>query len=120
MMQKRFHIFRDVAITNQPTGDNITARDYIVTWGQRGRIGEQSIKPRVLFAASRVLPEFDSVTALNSVPAPIAMIEGNDWIDNLSISPVPLNRQKSLENEPQAEYQRPITYRYYQKAIPKH
>ncbi len=117
MMQKRFDVFRDVAITNQPTGDNISATDYIVTWGQRGRIGEESLKPRVLFSASRVLPEFDSVAALNTVPEPIAMTVGDDWIENLTISPANAQRseKKGLKLEPQ-----PIFNRYYQKALPKH
>jgi len=119
MMQKRFNVFRDVAITNQPTGDNIFASDYIVTWGQRGRIGEESIKPRVLFSASRVLPEFDSVTALNTVPEPIAMTVGDDWIENLTISPSSAKSQKS-ENRPIKLEAQPMFNSYYQKALPKH
>lgn len=120
MMQKRFNIFRDVAVTNQPTGDNISGQDYIVTWGQRGRIGEAQIKPRVLFSASRVLPEFDSATALDSVPEPIAMTAGNDWIENLTISPTASNPSKIakrllMQNQPQ-----PVINQYYQKALPKH
>lgn len=121
MMQKRFNIFRDVAVTNHPTGDSVSARDYIVTWGQRGRIGEDSIKPRVLFSASRVYPEFDSVTALENVPAPIAMISGNDWIENLTISPTPSNSQKAAKNLfMKYQNQRLEIYQYYHKALPKH
>ncbi|PCH96132.1 MAG: hypothetical protein COB83_06580 [Gammaproteobacteria bacterium] len=126
MMQKRYNVFRDVAITNQPTGNNISAQDYIVTWGQRGRIGEATIKPRVLFSASRVLPEFDSADALSSVPAPIAMIAGNNWIENLAISPAPpnpapANSTKNARSLPLSEQeQQPVFYQYYQKALPKH
>ena len=121
MMQKRFNVFRDVAITNQPIGDNVSARDYIVTWGQRGRIGEPRIKSRVLFSASRVLPEFDSATALAGVPAPIAMTTGNDWIENLAISPIPSNSAKGVESLLMTnQNQRPINYQYYKKALPKH
>jgi len=121
MMQKRFNIFRDVAITNQPLGDNVSAQDYVVTWGQRGRIGEENIKPRVLFSASRVLPELDSVAALNSVPAPIAMKQGNNWIENLTINPAPSNSQKRLKNSFSADpNQQPLTYPYHHKELPKH
>jgi len=120
MMQKRFNVFRDVAITNQPTGDNVSAQDYVVTWGQRGRIGELSIKPRVLFSASRVLPEFDSVTALDTVPLPIAMTQGDDWIENLNISPTPSNSKKSAKSLLKTyQNQQPLSYQYYQKALPK-
>ncbi len=121
MMQKRFNIFRDVAITNQPTGDNVSVRDYIVTWGQRGRIGEESIKPRVLFSASRVLPEFDSVAAINSIPAAIEMTQGNNWIENLSISPVPSNEQRNAKRTFKINpNQQPTMYHYHHKELPKH
>jgi hypothetical protein len=121
MMQKRFNIFRDVAVTNQPTGSNISALDYIVTWGQRGRIGDENIKPRVLFSASRVLPQFDSAAALEAIPPPIAMIPGENWLENLTISPTPSNSQKRANNILLIkEYQLPKTYLYYHKTLPKH
>ena len=121
MMQKRFNVFRDVAVTNQPIGDDISGRDYIVTWGQRGRIGEENIKARVLFSASRVLPEFDSVTALNSVPSPIMMTSGNDWIENLTISPTSSNSPKEAKNSFELESDQPVVLNYYHhKTLPKH
>jgi hypothetical protein len=94
MMQSRFNIRRDVAITNQPMGNNVSANDYIVTWGQRGRIGDNKLRERVLFTANRVLPEFDSQTAINQLPLPIPMVAGDDWLENLAISPNN-TRQKS-------------------------
>ena len=114
MMQKRFNVFRDVAVTNQPIGDDISGRDYIVTWGQRGRIGEENIKARVLFSASRV-------TALNSVPSPIVMTSGNDWIENITISPISSNAPKKAKNsfKPAANQQAVFHY-YHHKALPKH
>lgn len=87
MMQSRFAVIRDVAITNQPIDESISAADYIVTWGQRGRIGDDKLTDRVLFSASRVLPEFDSQAAIDLVPTPIKMVEGTNWLDNLTISP---------------------------------
>ncbi|WP_159820631.1 hypothetical protein [Colwellia sp. 20A7] len=121
MMQKRFDIFRDVAITNQPIGDNIFSSDYKVTWGQRGRIGEQDVQPRVLFSASRVLPEFDSETALMTVPTPIQMTSGNDWIENLTISPIQSNKQKNAKRVyTTIQEQQVIPYQYHHKSLPKH
>ena len=123
MMQNRFQVFRDVAITNNPTGDNISAQDYIVTWGQRGRIGEENIKPRVAFSASRILPEFDSNSALTVVPKPIDMTEGKDWLENLAISPLSfssINKQRSLDITTKQTQIAPVSYRYYQKTLPKH
>lgn len=121
MMQNRYNIFRDVAITNQPIGDNISAKDYMVTWGQRGRIGENSIKARVLFSTQRVLPEFDSVTALATVPVPIAMTAGSDWIENLAISPTPVNSAKGTKNSLMTDpNQQPVIYQYHHKRLPNH
>lgn len=123
MMQSRYQVFRDVAITNQPTGENISGSDYIVTWGQRGRIGNSNIKPRVSYSASRVLPEFDSATALTQVGSPIAMTEGDNWIDNLTISPSNNANKQSKENALAKERKnalRPIQNVYFQKALPKH
>lgn len=123
MMQNRFQISRDVAITNQPTGDNIISRDYIVTWGQRGRIGEARIKPRVAFSASRVLPEFDSNSALVAVPESIAMVDGDDWLENLSISPLSINsinKQRNVDRKAEKNQLVPVSYQYYQKPLPNH
>lgn len=126
MMQSRFNVFRDVAITNLPTGDDIFASDYIVTWGQRGRIGEEEIKGRVLYSAERVLPEFNSVDALAEVPTPIMMTPGDNWIENLSISPIVddakgLVRGKKISNlEVQLDNtNRPLPDVYYHKDLPK-
>ncbi|MFT7008434.1 MAG: hypothetical protein ACJAXJ_002974 [Colwellia sp.] len=123
MMQSRFQVFRDVAIINQPTANSITSQDYIVTWGQRGRVGEETIKPRVAFSASRVLPEFDSNSALAVTPAPIAMIEGSNWLENLAISPLSIgsiNKQRSVDITTKQNKIAPGSYRYYQKTLPKH
>jgi hypothetical protein len=121
MMQKRFNVYRDIAITNQPKGDNVYASDYIVTWGQRGRIGEENIKPRVLFSANRVLPEFDSAAALSNVPAPIQMINGDNWIENLSLSMSLKNSQKSAKSDLKIHQgNSAINHPYYHKKLPKH
>jgi hypothetical protein len=135
MMQNRFAVLRDVAITNQPVGENISASDYIVTWGQRGRIGDEKLRARVLFSASRVLPEFDSQGAINLVPTPIVMVQGDSWIDNLAISPSELSMSdltKKLRSYANPDkFSRAISKnaevaplnsfnRYYQKPLPAH
>jgi hypothetical protein len=128
MMQSRFSVIRDVAITNQPSGSNVSASDYIVTWGQRGRIGDDKLRERVLFSTSRVLPEFDSLTAMEQVPAPITMVEGDSWIDNLTISPAEPNLSKlkkqfknaSVLSAPSDLKRKSNFTRYYQKPLPNH
>lgn len=126
MMKSRYSIDRDVAITNNPSGGNVTALDYIVAWGQRGRIGEAHIKPRVSFSAKRILPEFDSDSAITALAAPIPMVIGDNWLDNLTISPTNLAKESAIEQF-SAFIKAPITVpdmnsdltRYYHKALPK-
>ena len=135
MMQSRFGILRDVAITNQPIGDNISARDYIVTWGQRGRIGDNKLTARVLFSARRVLPEFDSQAAMDLIATPIAMTVGNNWLENLTISPSQTSMSHLLKqlksyaipgnftqgNAAKSELMPDDNFnRYYEKPLPKH
>jgi len=135
MMQNRFGVIRDVAITNQPTGNAVSGADYIVTWGQRGRIGDDKLRDRVLFSASRVLPEFDSQAAMALVKEPIEMIEGNNWIENLTISPVTPQRAHNIkqlnslaaptgfvQSSPAVIHNESVNTdnRYYQKPLPNH
>ena len=97
MMQTRYQVLRDTAVTNLPSGENTSIRDYIVAWGQRGRIGETNIKDRVEFVTKRILPEFESAMIIANLPTPIAMIEGDDWLDNLSISPTVTGKDSNVK-----------------------
>lgn len=98
MMQARYGVSRDVAVSNKPTEPPIYSTDYIVNWGQRGRIGDPQIKPRVAFVAERILPEFtDAQQVIDGLPAPIMMEPGKNWIENLTISPS--NQPTSLATE---------------------
>ena len=119
MMQSRYQIYRDVAITNNPSGSNVTATDYIVTWGQRGRVGEALIKPRAAYVVRRLLPEFDVDSALENLITPIPMVSGDNWIDNLTIGPEsskPASARKFINEEER----RPNTGRvHYHKPLPK-
>ncbi len=116
MMKIRFDISRDVAITNLPKTED---ENYIVTWGQRGRIGEELIKPRVLFAVSNILPEVNNVESLiNNLPSPIMMNVGETWSENLSIGS--LNAQKPTIDKvsSQVKEKRFIQHDFYEKPSP--
>jgi hypothetical protein len=115
MMQTRYGVLRDVAITNRPQADVVTARDYIVHWGQRGRIGEDNIKTRVAFVATRVLPELEIQTHINALPMPIAMLPGQDWMQNLTISQNKLSEPNKTTATNKLIEQRS----YYHKPLPK-
>ncbi len=85
MMKARYDVDRDVAITNQPRS---AGEEYIVTWGQRGRIGDTDIKQRVDYVTRRILPEFSQASSvIENLAEPIAMEAGKTWTENLAISP---------------------------------
>ncbi|WNC72433.1 thrombospondin type 3 repeat-containing protein [Thalassotalea psychrophila] len=91
MMSIRYGVQRDTAVTSgSDTG-------YIVTWGQRGRVGKQGIKERASYVAGHLMPELNS-SLIDVLPNPKLMTSGLDWWDNLSIStdiPTPLLSPKT-------------------------
>ena len=125
MMYTRYQIQRDVAVTNRPTGDNVTAVDYIVDWGQRNRVGETDIRPRAKYVLERVLPEIDATATINALPTPIAMVAGQNWRENLQLNsiPQPLNKTdlQGFQQTQTHDDNRPIIeWKYYHKALPTH
>jgi hypothetical protein len=119
MMKTRYNISRDVAVTNSPRS---TSEPYIVNWGQRGRIGEESIKPRVLYSVSNILPEIDNIESLvANLPAPILMNAGQSWKENIGISPVINEQAKQLlgsKAPKKINEQRFIQQLFYEKPSP--
>lgn len=82
-MMSRNHSFRrDVAMTDKVTATS-TSSTVIVRWGQRGRVGETSIRPRALFLAQQLAPWIDAAADVAALPAPIAMRAGESWAGNL-------------------------------------
>jgi len=116
MMKTRFDISRDVAITNLPKNPD---ESYIVNWGQRGRIGDENIKPRVLFAVSNILPEVNNIEMLvNTLPTPIMMNIGESWQDNLVLSPI--SNPQPLVNKVSShqKIRRFVQQHFYEKPSP--
>jgi len=119
MMKARYNISRDVAVSTLPKN---TTETYLVDWGQRGRIGEESIKPRVLYALTNILPEFaNAESTVNALPEPIMMNSGGTWAENLTISPISAIQAKrlSMENSSGRQKERRfIQHHFYEKSIP--
>ena len=84
MMSYRHGIQYDVAYSNVYK-DGMKSDQLIVAWGQRGRIGSASIKPRVKLVLSKVAPWID-LGAVDALPAPIQMPAGRSWDANLVLS----------------------------------
>jgi len=87
MMTRNHGWRRDVAITDKITATT-TSGTLIVRWGQRGRLGEASIKPRARFAVEQIAPWVNPVE-VDNLPVPIAMRAGDSWGSNLVLPVLP-------------------------------
>jgi hypothetical protein len=93
LMTSRLGIRRDVAITDKIT-DSTTAATLFVRWGQRGRVGESAIKPRVKLAVQQLTPWADPTgVTVDNLAAPLFMRPGDTWSGNLTL-PAPLGSSK--------------------------
>jgi hypothetical protein len=88
---------RDVAITDKITATT-TSSNLIVRWGQRGRTGESSIRPRTTLVLQNLAPWVlqGDPNAVTNLPAPIAMRPGDSWAGNL-VLPAPLGGLASIQ-----------------------
>ena len=87
LMQHRLGILRDKAIADKITATT-TSSTAIVRWGQRGRIGEADIKPRVRSIVQQLTP-WVNPNAVDGLPPPLAMRAGESWNDNLALPAIP-------------------------------
>ena len=87
-MMVRNHMWRrDVAITDK-IGPATTSSNLTVRFGQRGRIGEATIKPRARYAVGELAP-WVNLAEVDTLPAPIAMRAGDSWASNLVVPAPP-------------------------------
>lgn len=86
MMFYSYGLSRDVAVTNFP--DSNSCADYIVSWGQRHRIGDAAVQARSILAVQQILPERAAVVAdaLANMPAPTQMTPNVNWCDNINLT----------------------------------
>jgi hypothetical protein len=70
-----------VAITPALTASS-TSSNILLTWGQRGRVGEAKIKPRVALVMSQVFP-WVAASELDALAAPQPLAAGKSWLANL-------------------------------------
>jgi len=105
LMNRRLGIQRDVAITDKITASS-TSSTLIVRWGQRGRIGSSTIKPRARALAQALVPWFDA-GQVDSLPPPLPMRAGESWSANLALPapPIAAREEPLLTREQQARLQ---------------
>ena len=84
MMSHRLGIQRDVAVTNSP--DQVSAETVIVEWGQRGRIGDNTLQSRAALVLDKMMPGIGGNNLVAGLPEPLQMRAGQSWAANLALN----------------------------------
>jgi hypothetical protein len=77
-----YDVRRDLATSNRPA----SGEEYIVGWGERGRVAEPQVLDAVKFVVGELLPGRNLDACYASLPAPEAMRSGVSWSANLDPS----------------------------------
>ncbi len=95
MMDYHFGYQKDTGITTNTDFSN----DGIVSWGVRGRIGDQGTNTRVRAAIQTLYPgDLAAVEAfLSAVPAPLEMTPGTTWGQSLVLGPAPASTSEGID-----------------------
>ena len=94
LMQLRYGVLRDFAITNKLLPEASSA-DLIVHWGQRGRIGEAAIRPRLRLVLAELMPWLGA-NAVDGLAAPLPLRAGVSWGANLDQAAIAAQRLRPL------------------------
>ena len=97
MMQLRYGVLRDQAYTGK-LASGASSADSVVRWGQRGRVGEAAIRPRVALVLADVMPWLGPGIAAGLAP-PLAMRPGQSWGNNLDQAALASGRARPLTVE---------------------
>lgn len=97
LMQLRYGVMRDFGVTNKLLPDANSA-DLIVDWGQRGRIGDAAIKPRLQLVLAEVMP-WVAASAVDQLAAPRQLRAGQTWGANLDQGALAANRVRPLTSQ---------------------
>ncbi|MDC6168603.1 hypothetical protein [Paucibacter sp. XJ19-41] len=95
MMQLRYGLLRDIAIAPQLAADASSSADLPVVWGQRGRIGEAALRPRVRLVLADLLPWLEAEAA-DRLASPVLLKPGLSWGENLDQAAIAAGRPAAL------------------------
>lgn len=101
LMQLRHGLLRDVAFT-PPLTDGVSSADLTVAWGQRGRVGEPAIKPRVALVLGQTMPWLPAGFS-DALVAPTALRAGLSWGENLDQDALAAGRVRPLSATQRAQ-----------------
>ncbi len=81
MLTSRQNVQLDIAFgTKFQSG--MSSDQIAIAWGQRGRIGDPAVKPRIKLVLARMAPWIDPAE-VDALPAPLPMRSGASWASNL-------------------------------------
>lgn len=80
MMKFHFDMDRDVGFTN--AAESYYCDDYILGWGQRNRMGIESVKTRARWVVEQLLPDSDYSLLFDIFPEPSPLQTGVNWCDS--------------------------------------
>jgi len=82
MVYHHFGVQRDMAFAaREDIADN--SLDTVITWGQRNRVGDPAIQPRLRLILEMMMPEVDPDDYLNDISPPVDLVPGASWRANL-------------------------------------
>ncbi len=84
LMSSRLGIRRDFAFTDKAAANATSSASLVVRWGQRGRAGEASIKPRLRQVVSQLTP-WMPLSDVDNLAPPLNMRVGESWSGNLTL-----------------------------------
>lgn len=103
LVQLRYGVLRDFGITPRiPTGGS--SADQVLTWGQRGRIGEAALRARLQLVLADVMP-WVPASELARLAPPQWLRPGLTWGQNLDQAAVAANRPRALSPAERAREQ---------------
>jgi hypothetical protein len=100
LVQLRYGVLRDYGIVPL-VREGESSADKPLTWGQRGRIGDPLLRPRLALVLAEVMP-WVSAAELAQLAPPILLRSGLTWGQNLDQAAVALNRPRALRPEERA------------------
>jgi hypothetical protein len=99
LMQRYLALKRDFAVVPRP-GAGATGSSLIVQGGQRGRVGDPALRPRLRAIVQQLAPWIDAAE-VDQLPAPLPMRVGDSWTGNLALpGPPPPTSPRLTKSEP--------------------
>jgi hypothetical protein len=96
LMSKNHAWRRDFAITDK-IASGATGSSILVRWGQRGRVGDSTVKPRAHYALTWLAPWLNATDTMAAVPPPLTMRPGESWTANLTLPAPPPSPMASAQ-----------------------